>query len=73
MAISCFDDKKVRFIQAYFDPGQLVIWKSRLHDFSTLEGLERNVNLFMFYMARECVGNTKAMNSGDWMSFKVKE
>jgi len=65
MAISSFDDKKARLIQAHFDSGQLVIRKSKLHDFSTLEGLDRNVNLFMLYMASECVGNTKVV--GDWM------
>lgn len=58
MMISSFGCRKARILQSCFGQGRLVIRKNKLYDFSTLENLERNVNLFMLYACSHCVDDT---------------
>ncbi|KAL5341023.1 hypothetical protein BJX70DRAFT_396082 [Aspergillus crustosus] len=57
-AISCMNGLEARVIQAHFMKGELVIYKSRLLEFSELRSRAANVPLFLTYLAAEPVGDT---------------
>ncbi|RAL16042.1 uncharacterized protein BO97DRAFT_403210 [Aspergillus homomorphus CBS 101889] len=58
--ISCMRQRKARILQAHFDGEDLVIRKSGLYDFSTRDLREKNIPLFLLYMASRPIGDTKA-------------
>ncbi|PYH40502.1 uncharacterized protein BP01DRAFT_361227 [Aspergillus saccharolyticus JOP 1030-1] len=58
--ISCMRQRKARILQAHFDGEDLVIRKSGLYNFATRELREKNIPLFLLYMASRPTGNTKA-------------
>ncbi|RAH85516.1 hypothetical protein BO86DRAFT_159337 [Aspergillus japonicus CBS 114.51] len=58
--ISCMRQRQARILQAHFNGEDLVIRKSHLYDFSTRELREKNIPLFLLYMASRPIGDTRA-------------
>ncbi|GLA61844.1 hypothetical protein ABZX51_002244 [Aspergillus tubingensis] len=58
---SCTNNLKARILIAYFDGKELVVLKTRLHDFYTPGARETNFRLFLLYMCSQAVGDTKAL------------
>lgn len=65
--VSTLGYMKDRILQVYFEKGRLVILKSKLYDFSTPESCDQNLGLFMLYLASDCVGDTKVVNT-EWVT-----
>ncbi|KAL2839362.1 hypothetical protein BJY01DRAFT_250542 [Aspergillus pseudoustus] len=56
--VSCFNECKARILQAHLRETHLVIYKSRLYDFSNPKNREESLPLFLAYMSSESVGTT---------------
>lgn len=63
MMVSSLGYRKAQILQAYFNQGHLLVRRSQLYDFSTLEKLNQHVDLFMLYLASHCVGDTRMVKS----------
>ncbi|KAL3460933.1 hypothetical protein BJX64DRAFT_289871 [Aspergillus heterothallicus] len=61
MLISCFNGTKARIIQAHYQTGQMIVFKSDIYAFNSPESREDNVPLFLAYFASEPAGNTRHM------------
>ncbi|KAL3487397.1 hypothetical protein BJX62DRAFT_213729 [Aspergillus germanicus] len=63
MLVTTFNETKARIIQGHYCDGQMVICKSDIYDFNTLESRQDNVSLFLAYMASEPVWDTMHMQA----------
>ncbi|KAL4925952.1 uncharacterized protein BDV17DRAFT_293933 [Aspergillus undulatus] len=58
--ISCLNGYAARVIQAYYRDEELLLYKSKLHFFDRECERQRNINLFLLYLACQPVGDTIA-------------
>ncbi|KAJ9247136.1 hypothetical protein DTO207G8_8284 [Paecilomyces variotii] len=59
MLFSFMGEKKGRIIQAHTNSQALVIRKSKLYDFSTVDNFRKFTTLFLRYMTCDAIGNTR--------------
>ncbi|KAJ9409335.1 hypothetical protein DTO045G8_3103 [Paecilomyces variotii] len=59
MLFSFMGEKKGRIIQAHTNSRALVIRKSKLYDFSTVDNFRKFTTLFLRYMTCDAIGNTR--------------
>lgn len=59
MLFSFMGGTQGRILQAYTNNEGLVIQKSKLYDFSTLENFREFINLFLRYLTSNAVGDTQ--------------
>ncbi|KAL4782563.1 hypothetical protein BJX76DRAFT_358827 [Aspergillus varians] len=62
MALSCFQNARARILQAFMTEAGLIIYKTKLYDFTDQENRDDAIEKCLSYMASTPIGDTKSLN-----------